>query len=121
MIKEAQEAQVAVAEALKVLKDFYAKAAKGEVAEPEPEEAKKEALMQKKKQPPIFEDEYKGMQAESGGVIGMLEVIHSDFARLEAETTTEEAAAAKAHQKFLKEAEIARVQKGKDITHKTTE
>merc|ERR1719146_582924 len=71
-IKDAQEAQTAVAQALDVLKEFYAKA--GEAT----------ALM-RSKAPEIFDEPYKGMQAESGGVIGMLEVIASDFARLEAD------------------------------------
>ena len=35
------------------------------------------------------------MQSESGGVVGMLEVIQSDFARLEAETTASEDQSAK--------------------------
>merc|ERR1719421_1224178 len=38
--------------------------------------------------PATFDKPYKGMGGESGGVIGMLEVIESDFARLEAETST---------------------------------
>ena len=45
------------------------------------------------KQPEIFEGPYTGMGAESGGVVGMLEVIQSDFERLETET---EAAATEA-------------------------
>jgi hypothetical protein len=31
------------------------------------------------------------MQSENGGVVGMIEVIQSDFARLEAETSAAEA------------------------------
>merc|ERR1711933_563239 len=69
-ISDSQEAQTAVAQALTVLKEFYAKA--GEAT----------ALLQKKQMPEIFDSPYKGMQSENGGVIGMLEVIESDFARL---------------------------------------
>eukprot|EP00438_Fugacium_kawagutii_P036317 Skav220729 [mRNA] locus=scaffold2753:209093:217260:- [translate_table: standard] len=94
-IKEAKEAQEAVAQALQVLKescggdgeDFYAKASDAT------------ALLQTDK-PEIFGDEpYTGMGGESGGVIGMMEapqVIESDFARLEAETTSAEEASKKA-------------------------
>ena len=33
--------------------------------------------------PETFDKAYKGMGGESGGVLGMLEVIQSDFSRLE--------------------------------------
>merc|ERR1719353_1752129 len=60
-IKDAQDAQTAVAQALTVLKEFYAKAA----------EATAFAQYRKKQtQPPIFEEPYKGMGAENGGVVG---------------------------------------------------
>merc|ERR1719208_793105 len=65
-IADAQEAQTAVAQALTVLKEFYAKA--GDAT----------ALVQQQPEAPeIFNSPYKGMQAEHGGVIGMLEVIES--------------------------------------------
>merc|ERR1712061_363557 len=64
-MEDAKQAQTAVAQALTVLKEFYAKA--GEAT----------ALLQ---QPEIFDSPYKGMQSENGGVVGMLEVIESDFA-----------------------------------------
>merc|ERR1712156_838042 len=79
-IADAGDAQTAVAQALTVLKEFYAKA--GEAT----------ALLQQPA-PEIFDSPYKGMQAENGGVVGMLEVIESDFARLEADTKAAEAAA----------------------------
>merc|ERR550514_1363256 len=77
-VKDAQAAQEAVANALNVLKEFYAKA--GGAA----------ALIQK--QPEVFDTAYTGMGSESGGVVGMIEVIQSDFARLESETSASEAA-----------------------------
>merc|ERR1719361_3368521 len=79
-IKDSGEAQTAVAQALTVLKEFYAKA--GDAT----------ALLQ---QPEIFDSPYKGMQSENGGVVGMLEVIESDFARLKADTKAAEATAQK--------------------------
>merc|ERR1711977_353402 len=56
-ISDAGEAQTAVAQALTVLKEFYAKA--GEAT----------AFVQKKAEPEIFDSAYKGMGAESGGVV----------------------------------------------------
>jgi len=108
-IKDSQEAQTAVAQALTVLKEFYAKA--GEAT----------ALVQTKKQAPpeIFEGSYQGMQAENGGVIGMLEVIESDFARLEADTTAAEATAQKQYDTFMTESKVDKAAKSKDIEHKT--
>merc|ERR1712039_848820 len=87
-IKDAGEAQTAVAQALTVLKEFYAKA--GDAT----------ALIQQTP-PAIFDSPYQGMQSENGGVIGMLEVIESDFARLEADTTAAEATAQKTYDTFM--------------------
>merc|ERR1719399_1951699 len=59
------------------------------------------------------------MQSENGGVIGMLEVIESDFARLEAETTAAEATSQKEYDKFMTDSQVDKAQKTKDIEHKT--
>merc|ERR1719399_2446197 len=90
-IKDAQEAQTAVSQALTVLKEFYAKAAKAT------------ALAQ---QPEIFDKPYKGMGGMTGGVVGMLEVIESDFARLQAETLAAEAKAAAEYKQFMSDATV---------------
>merc|ERR1719253_1405884 len=90
-IKDSGEAQTAVAQALTVLKEFYAKA--GDAT----------ALIQ---QPEIFDEAYKGMGAENGGVVGMLEVIESDFARLEADTKSSEAAAQKEYDSFMTDSKV---------------
>merc|ERR1719486_813861 len=46
---------------------------------------------------------YKGMGASSGGIIGMLEVVLSDFARLDTETSEAEMLAQRAYEKFMDE------------------
>jgi hypothetical protein len=80
-IEDAKEGQVGVKQAIIVLREFYAKQA--------------EALLQianKKKQVPEMK-EYQGMQRLKGGVVAMLEVIESDFARLQTDTEAAEATA----------------------------
>jgi len=103
-IADAGVAQTAVAQALTVLKDFYAKA--GDAT----------AFIQA---PEIFDSEYKGMQSENGGVVGMLEVIESDFARLEADTKSSEAAAQKEYDMFMTDSKVDKEAKTTDIEHKT--
>merc|ERR1719224_372594 len=107
-IKDAIEAQKAVEQALKVLKDFYEKA--GEAT----------ALVQQQPQAPeIFDKPYKGMGGENGGVVGMLEVILSDFTRLEADTKTAEETAQAEYDKFMTDSEVDKSAKSQDIDHKT--
>ena len=53
------------------------------------------AFVQQKAEPEIFDKAYTGMGGESGGVVGMLEVIESDFARLESDTKASEATSQK--------------------------
>merc|ERR1712100_53506 len=89
-IKDAQDAQTAVAQALTVLKEFYAKAAEATAL-----------VQQQPEAPEIFDKPYKGMQGENGGVVGMLEVIESDFARLEAETKAAEKTAQTEYDEFM--------------------
>eukprot|EP00448_Togula_jolla_P000623 CAMPEP_0170598508 /NCGR_PEP_ID=MMETSP0224-20130122/16289_1 /TAXON_ID=285029 /ORGANISM="Togula jolla, Strain CCCM 725" /LENGTH=697 /DNA_ID=CAMNT_0010923073 /DNA_START=44 /DNA_END=2137 /DNA_ORIENTATION=- len=90
-IKDAQVAQVAVKQAVVILKEFYAK--QGE-----------SLLQSKSKQVPEMEA-YSGMQGKEGGVVGMLEVIQSDFSRLEADTQAAENQAASQFAEFSKTAE----------------
>mmetsp|Transcript_4595 Transcript_4595/g.7443 ORF Transcript_4595/g.7443 Transcript_4595/m.7443 type:complete len:669 (+) Transcript_4595:54-2060(+) len=104
-IADSEEAQTAVAQALTVLKEFYAKA--GEAT----------AFLQQPA-PEIFDSPYKGMQAENGGVIGMLEVIESDFARLESDTKAAEATSQKEYDEFMTDSKVDKAQKTTDSEHK---
>ena len=107
-IKDAKAAQTAVAEALSVLNEFYAKAGQAT------------AFTQVTAGPQPFEKPYTGMGAESGGVLGMIEVIQSDFARLEAETTAAEQSAAKEYESFMDDSKLDLASKEKDISHKSS-
>merc|ERR1719375_1382242 len=107
-IADAKAAQEAVASALVVLKDFYEKAAKAT------------ALVQtssKAADPEIFEsdadDKFTGQQGRSKGVIGLLEVIESDFARLEAETS----AAEEEYDEFMTDSAVDKATKETDVEH----
>merc|ERR1719390_511676 len=104
-IADAQAAQTAIAQALGVLKDFYEKA--GEATS-----------LAQQKQPEIFDAPYQGMGSENGGVVGMIEVIQSDFARLESDTTAAESENQKEYDQFMADTEIDKTSKTSDIEFK---
>jgi chromosome segregation ATPase len=92
-VEDAKVAKAAVEKALQILKDFYEKAAGAT------------AFIQvrssvQKQMPETFDEPFTGTGGE-GGVIGMLEVILSDFERLEAETTEEELTSQKEYETFM--------------------
>merc|ERR1712224_216285 len=107
-IADAKEAQTAVQQALSVLKDFYEKAGEATAL-----------LEQQPEAPAVFDKPYKGMQAQTGGVVGLLEVIESDFARLEAETKAAEEQAQKEFDQFMTDSTVDKAAKTTDIEHKT--
>merc|ERR1719198_2715551 len=109
-VKESKEAQEAVSQALSVLKEFYAKAAEAT------------AFTQQTPmddQPETFDTPYKGRQSEGGGVIDFLQVIASDFARLESETTSDEELEKEEYEKFMFESKKDKALKENEIGHKT--
>eukprot|EP00933_Yihiella_yeosuensis_P026537 TRINITY_DN2060_c0_g2_i1.p1 TRINITY_DN2060_c0_g2~~TRINITY_DN2060_c0_g2_i1.p1 ORF type:complete len:679 (-),score=220.13 TRINITY_DN2060_c0_g2_i1:157-2193(-) len=113
-MKEAKDGQKAVASAIAVLNEFYAKASSAASFL----QLKSQAMAG---QPEIFESEgYTGMTGAKGGVIGMMEVIESDFARLLAETSSEEAVAAKEYKAFMDDSKMSKTEKNKDLEHKRT-
>jgi len=99
-IADAKAAQLAVESATRILKDFYASAAEA-------------SLVQQKASEP-----YNGMQAESGGIVGFLEVVLSDFARLETETATAEDQAQESYDKYMNESTQNVAVKKTEIEHK---
>jgi predicted nucleic acid-binding Zn-ribbon protein len=108
--KEAQEAQSAVEEATALLKDYYAKSAQAT------------ALVQQTPlddAPDTFEKPYQGMLTEGGNVLSFLEVILSDFARLESETIAAEEREEDEHKQFMFESKKDKALKETDVKHKS--
>jgi len=96
-IADAQAGSGAVRQALVVLRNFY----------------DSQSFIQQKQAPEMAS--YGGMQAGKGGVVGMLEVIVSDFVRLEAETKSAEAMGAAEYDTFMGDAEADKQYKHKTV------
>jgi len=112
-IEDAKVAQTAVEKATAVLKEFYSSVAAGSALLQDTS-----GLKQEMNQAAIL-DPYKGQQAGSGGIFGMLEVILSDFARLETETQEAENSAASTYEKFMNESNEDVAVKETEIEHKS--
>jgi len=108
-VEDAKQGQTAVAEALSVLREFYAKAAQATALVQGPADDA----------PETFDSAYTGQGTSSTGVIGMLEVIESDFARLETSTEAAEDEAAAAYKKFTNDSNEDKALKNTEMEHKT--
>jgi peptidoglycan hydrolase CwlO-like protein len=114
-VADAKAAQDAVQRATKVLKDFYSASAdlalmqgKGAIGEGLKEQMKQAAL-----------PTYRGNQNSSTGIFGMLEVVLSDFARLESETSTAEDQQQSAYDKMMDETNEDVAVKETEMEHKS--
>jgi len=136
-IADAKAAQAATSSALNVLKEFYKKAA---ALTPASEEEKVEgpitydkralailenakggasALAQIPGAPEMEGGSYNG--AESGGVVGMLEVIESDFAQLISETSASEGDSQREYEEFMADSAQDKAVKTADTENKGRE
>jgi chromosome segregation ATPase len=111
-IADAKAAQAAVSKAVQVLKEFYSN-------------AKDLALMQGQQESSLHEEmkqaalpTYRGNQDSSTGIFGMLEVVLSDFARLESETSSNEDNQQRAYDKMMDETNEDVAVKETEVTHK---
>merc|ERR1719305_2187251 len=91
--KEMEEGLEGIKLALKVLRDYYAKEDKG----------------------------HKAAEGAGAGIIGMLEVVESDFSKGLAEMISVEETAAADYERQTKENEIAKTTKEQDVKYKTKE
>merc|ERR1719329_764054 len=101
-MSDAAAGEEATKQALVVLKEFYASQA---------------SLLQGRQAPEMAA--YKGMGSASGGVVGMLEVISSDFSRLFADTKAAEESAAREYNGFMSDAKSSKKSKH-DLEVKTS-
>jgi len=133
-VTDAKVAQEAVAQALAVLKDFYTKASdaaslaqrstKGAIAW----DARAMAILGGASGHSLLQQGVPGAPEnvqssaqDSSGVIGMLEVIESDFARLESDTASGEAEAQRVFEEFAADSATDKAVKTTDIKHKADE
>lgn len=136
-LSDATVAADATAKALQVLKDFYEQAATP-IEQPAPQQGPikydNRALQilsqatggasfiqidSKQKQPgapEMEEGQYSGMA--NGGVLGLMEVVQSDFEKVISETTATESDAAKIYDEFMADSSQDKAVKETDVKHK---
>jgi len=111
--KDLEQGLEGVRMALQVLRDYYG--------------AKEEALLQDNgrfdafMQQPAAPEKHEKSSGAGGGIISMLEVAESDFAKNLAEEESEEAAAQEEYEKVTQENKVAKTVKTQDVKYKTKE
>jgi len=112
-VADAKVAQAAVEKATAVLKEFYGQHSASSAFVQDASDMKQQMRQAASLDP------YKGQQAGNGGIMGMLEVILSDFARLETETQEAENSAATTYESFMNDANEDVAVKETEIEHKS--
>merc|ERR1719264_427501 len=110
-LETAKDGKASVELALKVLSEFY-ESAGGKFIQTAnkkyvPPNADREGKTVGDRAPEIFDEEYRGDQSSSKGIIGLLEVILSDFERTIDKVTEEEKLSAEAFETLKKDTEAS--------------
>lgn len=115
-LEETKAGKEAVEQAMKVLKGFY----KGFLQYKPPKSDREGKTVEDRAPETSFSGDYKGNQDASKGIIGLLEVILSDFERTIEKVGEEEKDAEKKFDEFKKETEESTDKKEKEKTKKET-
>jgi len=102
-LDQAEQGKDATNMALTVLSDFYKNAFMQTGSKYVPPNSDREGNTVGDLAPEVFDDKYHGAQGEAKGIIGILEVIVSDFERSIKKVTEDEKSAQEAFEKFEKE------------------
>merc|ERR1719313_2891353 len=89
-ISMSEEGIESVKLALNLLKEFYNKAALAQMGKYTPPNSDRSGNTVGDLAPEVFDSNYKGAQSESKGIVGILEVILSDFERSKKQTESDE-------------------------------
>uniref|UniRef100_A0A0G4GXD6 Uncharacterized protein n=1 Tax=Chromera velia CCMP2878 TaxID=1169474 RepID=A0A0G4GXD6_9ALVE len=116
-ISDAIEAQQATAQAIAILQEYYAKAGAPALLQTKARALRMAKAVPTEDAPLTWDEPYTG-QLGSGGVIDMLQVIQTDFARIETETKADEAQAAKEHDTYMDDAAQNKLSMEKDVKFK---
>jgi hypothetical protein len=110
-IKEYEDAQSLIQNAMTVLQEFYAERSQTSLVQVN--------AVDSADPPPTFEGGYE--KKDASGVLGILEISMSDFARLESETKNGEAQAAAEYQKLIQGSAVRKATLTKDLEYKQIE
>jgi hypothetical protein len=118
-IKDSKDAQTSLTNAIAVLEAFYKES--GEIPKEPWEFIQKPVNLGKK--PSTWDSGYTGVADpdNKGGIISILEAVLSDFAKMEAETKSQEAQDQKEYEEDIKANEIEKATKGQDAKYKDKE
>jgi len=125
-IKDAQEAQKAITNAISVLQDFYkgTGAVKKEDWELLQEDADANAPVNLPKDPALWDSPYTGANSKTNqpaGILAILKNVAADFVRMEGETEGQEVVDQKEFAKDMSENKIEKVRRSKEVEMKTAE
>lgn len=119
-MKDAQDAQTAIANAVAVLTDFYKSS--GEIAK-EPWEFIQRGV-DLPDSPDTWDSSYTGVadpKAQPGGIVTVLEKTSEDFAKMEADTRAQEASDQEAYEADMQENDIEKAKRTKESEVKSNE
>jgi len=119
-IKDSEDAQTSLSDAIAVLKDFYKDS--GEIAK-EPWEFLQEPV-KLPKNPKTWDSGYTGVSdpdKQPGGIITILETVNSDFAKMEAETRSQEAQDQSEFEESIQKNNIEKAERTQEVKMKTSE
>jgi len=116
-IAESKDAQTAVEEAIAVLKEYYAKSSQATALMQKQASTHRQTPMEDA--PETFDKPYQGLLPEGGNVVDFLEVILSDFARLESETKASEDSEQSTYEQFMFESKKDKALKENESKHKS--
>merc|ERR1719316_860817 len=119
-LKDSEDAQKAVANAMSVLEEFYKES--GQVKKEEWEFIQRGVDLPE--EPSTWDSGYTGVadpSAQPGGILTILEETAADFAKMEADTAAQEAMDQKAYEEDMKECTIEKARRSKEAEMKTAE
>jgi len=121
-IKDAKDAQDAVANAIAVLSDFYKES--GEIAKEPYEFIQNKEPVDLPANPETWDSSYSGVsdpKSQPGGIVTILEACASDFSQMEADTEAQEATDDQNFKDAIQEHDIEKSRRAKETEMKTAE
>merc|ERR1719491_530194 len=116
-IKDAQEAQTSLTNAITVLEAFYKES--GEIQKEPWEFIQKPVNLGKN--PATWDSSYTGVSGGGTGIVSILEAVLGDFSKMEAETVSQEAQDQQEYETSMKDNKIEKAERTQEVTMKVAE